>query len=312
MLPSSLPPLLATHPALARISGAVLEAWPEHEAFLALRFADPDDPALPIAEEMADLVLRIVADDLPRFIAAYRWMCEAFIVEDLHFRRTGAYRLSTFEEAYREVYSRPDYMSQYLRGILLSQVLWANQATAFHFYVERFLARLKPAADYLEIGPGHGLLIYFAARSKRVGSITGWDVSESSLDMTRHTLESIGVERTVTLALHNILERPWVSQAYDAVVVSEVLEHLDRPEVALDTVLQALRPGGLAFFNVPVNSPAPDHIYYWASPVEVEALVRARGFVIVDSGAVATTGYDLERALRRKVTINSLIVAARP
>jgi len=86
---------------------------------------------------------------------------------------------------------------------------------------------------------------------------------------------------------------------------------LDRPVAALTSVLQALKPGGLAFFNVPVNSPAPDHIYYWGSPIEVEELVRSVGFTIVDSDVAPTTGYSFERALRRKVTINSLIIAER-
>ncbi|MBI4182457.1 MAG: class I SAM-dependent methyltransferase [Proteobacteria bacterium] len=304
--------LLAGRPALARIAAAVLKSWPEHAPFLAQRFADPADPALPVAEEMAAVVLRLIGDDLPGYIASYRRMCEAFVAEDLHFRRTGRYRLSSFADAYREVYSRPEYMSDYLRGILLSQILWANQAESFRFYVENFLARLRPGSDLLEVGPGHGLLIYFAARAERVASITGWDVSESSLAMTRRTLETIGVTRPYALALHNILEPPSVEAAFDAVVVSEVLEHLDRPTAALDTVFAALRPGGRAFFNVPVNSPAPDHIYHWRSPAEVEEMVASRGFALVDTAAAATTGYDLERALRRKVTVNALIVAGRP
>lgn len=303
---------LEPFPSLARICSAVLDVWPEHQQFLSLRFADPAESALPIAEEMAGLVVRIAGNDLPTFAESYRWTCEALIAEDLHFRRTKGYRWTSFQDVYREVYSRADYMQNYLRGLLLSQVLWANQATSFHFYVERFLARLKPGANYLEIGPGHGLLMYFAARSSLTGSITGWDVSESSLAMTRHTLETIGVQDPFTLELHNILEPPSVSGVYDAVVVSEVLEHLDRPVAALATVLQALKPGGLAFFNVPVNSPAPDHIYYWGAPFEVEEMVRSIGFTIIDSDAAPTTGYSLDRALRRKVTINSLIVAARP
>jgi SAM-dependent methyltransferase len=303
---------LESFPSLARICAAVLDVWPEHQQFLSLRFANPAEPALPITEEMAGLVVRIAGNDMPAFAVSYRWTCEALIAEDLHFRRTGAYRWTSFEDAYREVYSRADFMQPYLRGLLLSQVLWANQAAAFHFYVKRFLARMKPGADYLEIGPGHGLLMYFAARSPLIGSITGWDISESSLAMTRHTMETIGVQYPFKLELHNILEPPSVSGAYDAVVVSEVLEHLDRPEAALATVFQALVPGGLAFFNVPVNSPAPDHIYYWGSPFEVEELVRSVGFTIIDSDAAPTTGYSLDRALRRKVTINSLIVVARP
>jgi 2-polyprenyl-3-methyl-5-hydroxy-6-metoxy-1,4-benzoquinol methylase len=202
-------------------------------------------------------------------------------------------------------------MGRYLKGILLSQILWANQAEAFRFYVEHFLGRLPPGADYLEVGPGHGLLIYFAARTPAVATITGWDVSQSSVAMTRRMLETIGVERAFSLELHNILEPPPAEAAFDAVVVSEVLEHLDQPEAALDTVLKALRRGGLAFLNVPVNSPAPDHIYHWGSPAAVEDLVRSRGFAIVDTGVAATTGYDVARALRRKVAVNSLVVARR-
>lgn len=81
----------------------MLNAWPEHKAFLALRLSDPDELSLTIAEEMAGLVLRIIGADLAVFIAGSCWMCEAFVAEDLHFRSAGGYRLTTFEYAYREV-----------------------------------------------------------------------------------------------------------------------------------------------------------------------------------------------------------------
>lgn len=304
--------LSAGHPNLSRVVGAVLACWAEHGSFLAQRFAAVDDPTLPISEEIAGLILRIAGDDVADYAAAYRWTCNALLKEDLYFRRKGRYRLSTFAEALQEVYSRPEFMDRYLRGLLLSQALWTNQAAAFDFYVERFLGQLKPQSDLLEIGPGHGLLLHFAAASPRVKSLTGWDVSDSSLAMTRHTLQAIGVPRAPHLVATNILETLTMSARFDAVVMSEVLEHLDQPQAALDGVLRLLRPGGLAYFNVPVYSPAPDHIYYWEGPAAVEEMVRQCGFDIVESTAAPTTGYDLERALRRKVTVNALVVARRP
>jgi len=308
----SLPPILNNFPALASISSAVLAEYPEHQSFLNLRFSNDKEKSLPLAEEMANLVLRIIGNDLPSFALGYRWVCEMLISESLYFRRNASYRYSKFEDVYREVYSRNEYYSNYLRGLLLSQVLWANQTYAFHFYVDQFLSILESDTDFLEIGPGHGLLTYFASQSSRIRSIAGWDISDSSLAMTRHTLEAIGAKGNFHLSLHNILESTSTSEAYDAVVLSEVLEHLDHPEVALDSVLKALRPGGLAFFNVPTNSPAPDHIFNWDSPMAVENMVRSRGFIIIKSDAAAATGYDLDRALRAKVCVNSLIIAKRP
>jgi SAM-dependent methyltransferase len=51
---------------------------------------------------------------------------------------------------------------------------------------------------------------------------------------------------------------------YDAIVMSEVLEHIPRPHVALDKVLQALKPGGRLILSVPFIFPLHDrpHDYY--------------------------------------------------
>jgi 2-polyprenyl-3-methyl-5-hydroxy-6-metoxy-1,4-benzoquinol methylase len=298
-------------PNLARLSDAVLRVWPTHEAFLTLRFQSATEREIKLAEELASHVVRLAGEHLSEFATAYRRMCEAFIAEDLFFRRHGRYRLTTFEEANKEVYSRAEFMRDYLRGILLSQVLFANQTAAFQFYVDRFLPKLQPGAEFLEIGPGHGLLIFYAAQSPMIETITGWDISTSSLEMTRRTLDVMGATRTITLDLHDILRPPTVFARFDAIVVSEVLEHLDNPDTALLAIREALRPGGLVFFNTPINSPAPDHIYNWDTPDNVESQLRSSGFEIVESKAVAATGYELDRAMRKKVTVNTVIIATR-
>jgi ubiquinone/menaquinone biosynthesis C-methylase UbiE len=307
----AMPHLLSHCPNLTKITDEVLAAWPEHTEFLATRFANCDDHSLSLSEEIAGLVLKLSGVELPAYCTGYRGMCAALIEEDLFFRRNGRYRLSSFADVFEKIYSNREYMGNYLKGILLSQVLWSNQAQACRFYVDRFLTKIPPTADYLEIGPGHGLLMYFASRALTSGTLTGWDASQSSIDLTRETLRTMNVDRPWRLVLTDILEPPSVAESFDAVVLSEVLEHLDRPDAALETVHRILSDGGLAFFNVPVCSPAPDHIYLWRSPEEVEDLVRSCGFLILDSEAAPTTGYDLERAKRRRVSINSLLVARR-
>jgi hypothetical protein len=97
---------LEPFPSLTHICAAVLDVWPEHYQFLQSRFVNPAEPSLPITEEMAGLIIRIAGKELSHFAESYRWTCEVLIKEDLHFRRTKGYRWTTFEDAYREVYSR--------------------------------------------------------------------------------------------------------------------------------------------------------------------------------------------------------------
>ncbi len=305
-----LPPAIVDQaPHLSRIVEGVLAAWPEHERFLGMRFAEGDGAPVDLAEEMAGLILSVAGENLNRYCASYRWMCETFIEEDLHFRRTGRYRRATFAEAYRDVYSNDAYLERYVEGILLSQILWQNQFDAFVFYLDSFLGRLEPETDFLEVGPGHGLLLYFATQRPEVRSVTGWDVSKGSIAATRGMLKTFGVTRPVELIEQDVDTDYSDGSMVDAVVISEVLEHLDAPDSALTRLRTVLRPGGLLYVNFPVNSPAPDHIYQLAAPEEVEDMVVKAGFRIVDRKHVPTTGYDLERARRRKVTINALIVA---
>src|SRR3977135_3737431 len=94
------------YPALSRVIDVQLRVWPEHEAFLELRFRNAD---LDFAEKLAGLVGR-GTDSLCQGAGAYRWLCDRMNEEELHFRRTNSYRLSTFAEADREVYSNAEFM----------------------------------------------------------------------------------------------------------------------------------------------------------------------------------------------------------
>jgi len=202
-------------------------------------------------------------------------------------------------------------MEKYLKGLLVSQVLWKNQSEAFLFYKKYFLGALNTGSDLLEIGPGHGLLMYIAAQSSNINSITGWDVSESSLKMTEKTLDSVGLSFPFSLRSQNILEAVPKNENFDAVVMSEVLEHLEKPASAIEVVYNILRVNGLAYFNMPINSPAPDHIYLCRSQVEVEDLIRGAGFKIKMARSSPATGFTLESAIKRKATINVLVLASK-
>ncbi len=297
-------PEVSAFSALSLLLKHQLEVWPEHEKFLTKRFASTD---LELAERLAQLVLRLSPDTV-KLAHDYRWLCEHLGEEELHFRRTGTYRLSSFEDAVREVYGQPEYMARYMSGLLASQVWWENHARVTDYYSREFLGGNRDGYHHLEIGPGHGLLLYFAARDSRAASITGWDLSGASLDATSDALCHLETPRQVKLEKRDLFDAPAPDRRFDSLVLSEVCEHLEAPEKALRMLRAHLAPGGRLFVNVPVNSPAPDHIYLLKTPEEAVEMVRNSGYDIVEHRFFPMTGVSEAEARRKSLTISCGII----
>ena len=296
------------YPATFKIIDAVCEVWPEHAKYLQKGFAARDASLLSTTESLAAAALILAGDNLGAVAQAYRWTCDQIREEELHFFREDGYRLSTFEEANREVYSNDIYMEKYMHGLLLSQVLWHNHASSFHFFLREIPKLLPDEARYLEIGPGHGLMMFFALRDFGLASATAWDLSEVSVDQTRNALALLGYH-DAEFGVQNIMDLTPASERYQLVVLSEILEHLEDPKLAMRMVRNACEPdGGLVFVNVPINSPAPDHLYLMRDFDDARALLTDTGFEIVQEGFFSTQGVPLERALKTQVSISACMV----
>jgi 2-polyprenyl-3-methyl-5-hydroxy-6-metoxy-1,4-benzoquinol methylase len=303
---------LESCPDISQIVRRLLVVWPEHGQYCKARFAGNDAAFLERTESVAALILKIAGEELATYCIDYRWMCEEFLKEEIYFRRHGKYRLATFEEAFREIYGARDYMSRYVRGILISQLIWSPHARALDYFRSGFLERIPKQSSYLEIGPGHGLFLYFASKCANVDRLEAWDVSESSIAETKSTLKSLGVDRHISIVAQDVLKAPSSVNQFDAAVISEVLEHLEQPDLALRTLRTALRPGGRIFINAPLNSPAPDHIYLWRTPEEFRGFVIDQGFEIESCELFPITGASLALALRQKLSVSCVIVGIKP
>lgn len=303
--------------ALATAIGALLALWPGHAKYLDSSFAGRPQEALDVSEEVASLILALakqVPGGLPALCGDYRYLCEKLVLpEEIHFRRNGRYRLSSFADAYRECYANQVVMNKYMNGLLLSNVFWDNHARVFAYFTRRYLPSLARGADHLEIGPGHGLFLYFAARRADLGAVAGWDISETSIENTRRALDAMAAARPVDLKLRDLFAQDdGASPRFDSVVLSEILEHLEDPVAALRLVHARLKPGGTVFINVPANSPAPDHIFLVRDPEHAAELAVSAGYDIVDTAAFAMTGATLERARKQKLAISCVVVGRRP
>jgi 2-polyprenyl-3-methyl-5-hydroxy-6-metoxy-1,4-benzoquinol methylase len=309
--------LLLGRPRLDELIARLLERWPGHASYLAKSFDGRDPDVLTLSEQLAHVILTLgagMAAGVSGLLDDYRFLCETIVLpEELYFRRHGAYRLSNFAEAERECYADPAFMDRYMNGLLLSNVFWANHACSFAAYLNDYLPRLPIGAAHLEIGPGHGLLLLFAARRADISHIEGWDVSPTSIANTGAMLSTLGVRRPVALRRVDLFEAsgPDPDGGFDSIVMSEVLEHLEDPVAALRAASRQLKPGGLIWINVPANSPAPDHIFLVEGPDHAEALVRAADLDVVASSAFPMSGVTLEKAIRRRQAISCVVVARR-
>jgi 2-polyprenyl-3-methyl-5-hydroxy-6-metoxy-1,4-benzoquinol methylase len=292
---------------LKGVQDAVLRLWPEHERAIGRNLESCSDRARRHAAETAELITHIAGGDLDRLALGYRWMCEMILEEELFFRRENRYRRTSFAEAERDVYARPEIMDLYMDGLLLSQAIWSNHIKSLDFFIEDFLPRRRPGGRHLEIGPGHGLLLCFAARGGVM--VEGWDVSDRSLAHTRACAERLGIAEQLHLVRRNIFESP--DDAFDSLVLSEVLEHLETPDEALAIVRNLLRPGGIVFINVPVNAPTIDHISLFRTPEEIVQRVQQTGLAIVETLAAPAAGYSEERARKLHASMSCCVIAKR-
>ena len=199
----------SVYPELARVVGAVLDEFPDHRPFIESSFRHRDADLLGHSETVAEVICKLsggLNGGLAELAQDYRYLCQEIVLpEELHFRRNGAYRLSTFKQAYESVYGDPDLMRRYMNGLLVSNVAWINHCQALHHYASVFLPHIPEQASLLEIGPGHGLLLYLATLSDKVGRISAWDVSETK---SRFVADDAGADAGASAGTFYVARRP--------------------------------------------------------------------------------------------------------
>lgn len=106
--------------------------------------------------------------------------------------------------------------------------------------------RLPPNARILDVGCGNGVI---SRHLGRLGfSVLGIDVSEKTIDIANSLTKDIP---NVTFKKKSAEELVAEGQQYDAVICSEVLEHLNDPGSLLKVLYQTLSPKGKLIVTVP-------------------------------------------------------------
>lgn len=131
---------------------------------------------------------------------------------------------------------------------------------AFKKRVETIFEWVAPRDDMviLDMPCGRGFylnMLRYASGCKLVGGELEWEIIEKA----RH---NVGHLSALMLNNCNIYALPYADNTFDAVIASEILEHVDDDVRALREILRVLKPGGVVAITVP-NADYP----FWWDPI---------------------------------------------
>jgi SAM-dependent methyltransferase len=230
--------------------------------------------------------------------------------EQLYFRDHGHYRHSTFDQVAASVYHDRDYMDRYMYGLAITDFLWPN-----HVGMARFLRESLPrdrGGRYLEVGPGHGFLLLSAIEVGGFDELLAVDLSAASVEQTRTIIDHFHPDAPARIEKRDFLEASdLVPGSFDAIVMGEVLEHVEQPDVFLRRIAELAKDDAYIFITTCINAPAVDHIYLWRTTDELEEMILANGLSIVEPLRLPYQGKTLEESREENLPINVAYVLAK-
>lgn len=143
--------------------------------------------------------------------------------------------------------------------------------------LEAFLAA-APGRCVLDVGAGSGT---FSGRLEQRGyEVTSTDVTDEALNVLRARVSG-PVERAEATSL------PFATASFDAVILAEVLEHIEDDTAAAAEAARVLRPDGILAVSVPRNPAWFSQSDQWAGHVrrytreELLDRIESTGFTVI-------------------------------
>lgn len=136
-----------------------------------------------------------------------------------------------------------------------------------------FAAQLAAGRDLLDVGCGAGLggLACMEAGAKSAALL---DADEAACNLARETLhgfKKVEIRHGAAQAL------PWKKARFDLALFLEIIEHLEDPRAALESLARVLRPHGVAVISTPaIHDPGnPHHLRCYETADQLKDELRA-------------------------------------
>lgn len=191
-------------------------------------------------------------------------------------------------------------------------------------------SRQGPRPRALDAGSGFG--VYSILMAEAGYDVMGVDINEEEIRLAKEWAAARGVQDRIDFRVGDLETMPGLAEAFDLIVCSEVLEHLERPETGARNLHRMLKPGGRAIVSMPnmaclmgglqwsyrksglralLGKPPLDlhqeqHSRYWFR--NILRLLRMAGFQVekVSSTTHIPLWWSLDSALTRRFGLDSL------
>ncbi len=107
-----------------------------------------------------------------------------------------------------------------------------------------FLPHLSSGMNLLDCGSGMGSITIGLAKRVNPGEVFGIDISESQAEQATQLARNEGVEN-VEFGQGDVYSLDFPSESFDAVFAHTLLEHLAKPEIAIEEIYRILKPNGV-------------------------------------------------------------------
>jgi 2-polyprenyl-3-methyl-5-hydroxy-6-metoxy-1,4-benzoquinol methylase len=172
--------------------------------------------------------------------------------------------------------------------------------------------RIGPASRVLDVGCGDAALTGLIATQLRA-QVEGVDTTALSIDLARAEFKRRGLQGEFRLV--DGYEYPFQPATFDAVVCSDVIEHVNRPDAMLREMWRVLKPGGVLAITTPIRVTElpldPNHVQEWFAGEfrrTCETALGARVEMRLSHALAVSELYALPNALGRaaRLSINVL------
>jgi ubiquinone/menaquinone biosynthesis C-methylase UbiE len=244
-------------------------------------------------------------------IDSYLIMVNDMFKSHIKFMRKGTYPVSKTSHAIKNVYKNKNKMLSYMVGLALSQYLWSTHYEMFVHLKKSLKDNRRNINKYLEIGPGHGLFLKNAIEILEDNvEMKAIDISPISLDISKSIISHFYPERKVEFVNKDMLDLN-LDTTYDFIVMGEVLEHVENPQLLLRKIKKLLRENGKAFISTCVDCPAIDHIWHFHTIQEIQDMLYDCGLIIKSEKILPVEDLPMTEIVKNKITINYSVIVAK-